>query len=67
MLLVYVTNKRYSNFSVLQLIPLSNSELVSEAILEGEMFVEVPPRVEYKLTRKGQELIESISNLLEWM
>ena len=43
------------------------SELVSEGILEREMFAEVPPRVEYKLTRKGQELIESISNLLEWM
>jgi DNA-binding HxlR family transcriptional regulator len=43
------------------------SELVSEGILERETFAEVPPRVEYKLTKKGQELIESISNLLEWM
>ena len=43
------------------------SELVSQGILEREMFAEVPPRVEYKLTRKGQELIESISSLLEWM
>ncbi|KAF6246515.1 transcriptional regulator [Nitrosopumilus sp. b3] len=43
------------------------SELVSEGILERQMYAEVPPRVEYKLTNKGQELIESISNLLEWM
>ena len=43
------------------------SELVSEGILEREMFAEVPPRVEYKLTKKGQELIESITDLLEWM
>ena len=43
------------------------SELVSEGILERQTFAEVPPRVEYKLTTKGQELIESISNLLEWM
>ena len=42
-------------------------ELVSEGILERQTFAEVPPRVEYKLTQKGQELIESISGLLEWM
>ena len=43
------------------------SELVSEEILERQTFAEVPPRVEYKLTKKGQELIESITDLLEWM
>lgn len=43
------------------------SELVFEGILERQTFAEVPPRVEYKLTNKGQELIESISNLLDWM
>ena len=43
------------------------SELVSEGILERKTFAEVPPRVEYKLTKKGQELIESITGLLEWM
>ena len=42
------------------------SELVSEEILERETFAEVPPRVEYKLTKKGQELIESITDLLQW-
>ena len=43
------------------------SELVSERILERQTFAEVPPRVEYKLTPKGQELIESITDLLNWM
>lgn len=43
------------------------SELVSEGILERQTYAEIPPRVEYKLTRKGQELIESITDLLEWM
>jgi DNA-binding HxlR family transcriptional regulator len=43
------------------------SELVSEGILKRETFAEVPPRVEYKLTKKGQELIESITDLLQWM
>ncbi|CAN5716258.1 hypothetical protein BH23THE1_BH23THE1_17920 [soil metagenome] len=28
---------------------------------------EIPPRVEYRLTPKGQELVESIISLLQWM
>ena len=43
------------------------SELVSEGILERQTYAEVPPRVEYRLTQKGQDLVESITNLLEWM
>jgi DNA-binding HxlR family transcriptional regulator len=36
-------------------------------ILERQAFNEIPPRVEYKLTTKGQELVESIVDLLQWM
>jgi DNA-binding HxlR family transcriptional regulator len=43
------------------------SELASEKILERQTYAEVPPRVEYKLTQKGQELVESITELLQWM
>ncbi len=28
---------------------------------------EIPPRVEYRLTDKGQDLVESIIGLLHWM
>jgi len=42
-------------------------ELVFEKILERQTYAEVPPRVEYKLTQKGQELVESITDLLQWM
>ena len=28
---------------------------------------EIPPRVEYNLTNKGQELVQSVINLLQWM
>ena len=28
---------------------------------------EIPPRVEYRLTNKGQELVESVIYLLNWM
>jgi hypothetical protein len=36
-------------------------------VLERKSYNETPPRVEYNLTNKGQELVESIINLLHWM
>lgn len=42
-------------------------ELQKSGILNRQYFNEIPPRVEYRLTPKGQELVESIINLLQWM
>jgi DNA-binding HxlR family transcriptional regulator len=42
-------------------------ELEKSGILERQSFNEIPPRVEYRLTSKGQELVESMINLLQWM
>ncbi|MGD9534137.1 MAG: winged helix-turn-helix transcriptional regulator [Candidatus Nitrosocosmicus sp.] len=42
-------------------------ELEKNGILNRQYFNEIPPRVEYRLTSKGQELVESIINLLQWM
>lgn len=42
-------------------------ELEKSGILERQSFNEIPPRVEYKLTSKGQELVESMISLLQWM
>jgi DNA-binding HxlR family transcriptional regulator len=42
-------------------------ELERGGILERQSYNEIPPRVEYKLTPKGQELVESIIDLLSWM
>ena len=42
-------------------------ELEKGGILERQAYNEIPPRVEYKLTSKGQELVESVINLLQWM
>jgi len=42
-------------------------ELEKGGILKRQAYNEIPPRVEYKLTEKGQELVESILNLFEWM
>ena len=36
-------------------------------ILERQAYNEIPPRVEYNLTPKGQELVESVISLLQWM
>lgn len=42
-------------------------ELEQAGVLKRQAYKEIPPRVEYRLTEKGQELVESIINLLNWM
>ena len=42
-------------------------ELQKNKILERRSFNEIPPRVEYRLTAKGQELVESVNNLFLWL
>jgi DNA-binding HxlR family transcriptional regulator len=42
-------------------------ELEKSGILERRAYNEIAPRVEYKLTDKGQELVESVVSLLQWM
>ena len=42
-------------------------ELQNGGILERLAYHEIPPRVEYRLTTKGQELVESVISLLQWM
>ena len=42
-------------------------ELEKSGILERHSYNEIPPRVEYKLTSKGQELVKSLIDLLQWM
>jgi DNA-binding HxlR family transcriptional regulator len=42
-------------------------ELERNGILHRQAFNEISPRVEYHLTAKGQELTESILDLLHWM
>jgi DNA-binding HxlR family transcriptional regulator len=42
-------------------------QLEKNGILERRAYNEIPPRVEYRLTSKGQELVESVIGLLQWM
>jgi len=41
-------------------------ELESEGILLRKSYPEIPPRVEYSLTRKGTQFRELIKPLMEW-
>ena len=41
-------------------------ELQAEGLIMRESFAEIPPRVEYSLTKDGAELRKSIIPLLEW-
>ena len=42
-------------------------ELEKNGILERKAYNEIPPRVEYRMTPKGQELVEAVLSLLQWM
>lgn len=41
-------------------------DLKKEGLLEREAFNEIPPRVEYSLTKEGRKLREAIIPLLKW-
>lgn len=42
-------------------------DLERNGVLSRQAYSEIPPHVEYRLTAKGQELAESIFDLLQWM
>lgn len=42
-------------------------ELVAAGYLSREQYAEIPPRVEYELTQKGESLREKLDPLLEWV
>ena len=54
-------NERYSSKTLARRL----KELEKDGILERQSYNEIIPRVEYKLTKKGQELVESIINLIQ--
>ena len=42
-------------------------ELERNGILKRTAYNEIPPRVEYSMTEKGQSLAEALMPLIEWM
>lgn len=41
-------------------------ELAAHGIITKEIFAEVPPRVEYSLTKKGRDLTPVLESMAEW-
>ena len=74
-LVLYAINNRVNRFSSLQkLIPdiskqmLVNQlrELEEDKIVERIIYAEIPPRVEYKLTKYGKSLMPVIDVIQQW-
>jgi DNA-binding HxlR family transcriptional regulator len=42
-------------------------ELEKEGILTRTSYNEIPPRVEYSMTQKGQSLVEALLPLIQWI
>jgi DNA-binding HxlR family transcriptional regulator len=42
-------------------------ELEKEGILTRTSYNEIPPRVEYSITQKGQSLVEALIPLIQWI
>lgn len=41
--------------------------LERDGLVSREIFPEVPPRVEYQLTKLGESLLDPVQNLLDWV
>jgi DNA-binding HxlR family transcriptional regulator len=74
-IIIYAVSKNCNRFSLMQrAIPsiskqmLVNQlrELEEDKIIERHIYAEVPPRVEYKITKYGQSLMPVISVMQEW-
>jgi DNA-binding HxlR family transcriptional regulator len=63
----YITFRRSMKGFSSKTLTIRLKELEKSGILNRQSFNEIPPRVEYRLTPKGQELVGSIINLLQWM
>ena len=42
------------------------NELVEDGLVIRESFAELPPRVEYSLAQKGEELLPIFQNIADW-
>ncbi|MCE7745290.1 MAG: helix-turn-helix transcriptional regulator [Candidatus Heimdallarchaeota archaeon] len=42
------------------------ADFTKEGLIKREVFPELPPKVEYSLTRKGEKLANALQPLVEW-
>jgi DNA-binding HxlR family transcriptional regulator len=74
-LVIYAISKNCNRFSLLhraipdiskQMLVNQLRELEEDGILERIIYAEIPPRVEYKITKYGQSLMPVIGIIQEW-
>lgn len=74
-MIIYVISKKQNRFSMMQkVIPTISKqmlvnqlrELEEDNIIERIIYAEIPPRVEYKVTKYGQSLMPVIDVLQDW-
>ena len=73
--LLYFIHQEHNRFSLLQKkMPFITTKMLSQQLKELEqdelvirkIYAEMPPRVEYSLTEKGQTLLPVLENLYDW-
>ena len=73
--LLYFIHQEHNRFSLLQKkVPFITTKMLSQQLRELEhdnlvtrkVYAEIPPRVEYALTEKGQSLLPVLENLYDW-
>ncbi|HXB45095.1 MAG TPA: helix-turn-helix domain-containing protein [Puia sp.] len=74
-LVIYAISKKCNRFSLLhraiphiskQMLVNQLRELEEDGILERIIYAEIPPRVEYKITKYGQSLMPVIDVIQDW-
>jgi DNA-binding HxlR family transcriptional regulator len=74
-LVIHAISKKYNRFSLMhrvmpgiskQMLVNQLRELEEDGILERIVYAEIPPRVEYKITKYGQSLMPVIRVIQEW-
>lgn len=73
--LLYFIHQQHNRFSLLQKkMPFITAKMLSQQLKELEqdklvlrkIYAEMPPRVEYSLTKKGQSLLPVLEDLYNW-
>jgi DNA-binding HxlR family transcriptional regulator len=73
--LLYFIHQQHNRFSLLQKkMPFITTKMLSQQLKELEkdslvvrkIYAEMPPRVEYSLTKKGKSLLPVLENLYKW-
>lgn len=74
-IILYLIDKGGNRFGILQrgidgiskqMLTKQLRELESDGLIDREIFAEIPPRVEYSITKKGRTLFPIIKSMSAW-